>query len=75
METAVKLKRCVTNTNVFYIIISKFSHKKKFGLIILFVINKNLEINLYCIVLPLGLAINLWAKSNRKPLFNLKEIT
>ena len=48
----------MTSTSIFRIIISKFSYKKELGLIILFVINKNLEIGLYYMVLALGLAID-----------------
>lgn len=74
VETAVKLKRCMTGTDVFYIIVSKFGHRKKLGQIILFVIDKNLKIDLHCIILFLGLAISLKMKSSRKLSFDPKKV-
>lgn len=74
VETAVKLKRYMTNTDVFYIIVSKFGHRKKLGQIILFVINKNSKIDLHCTILSLGLAISLKIKSSRKLLLDPKKV-
>ena len=64
----------MTSIGNFYMIISKFSHKKEPGPIVLFVINKNLEINLYHIVLFLGLFISLRVKSIGEPLFNPQKV-
>ena len=60
---------------IFRIIISKFSYKKKLGLIILFVIDKNLEIHLYCTILFLALAISWRMQSSEELLLDLKKIT
>ena len=65
----------MTNTSIFCIIVNEFSYKKKLGLIVLFVMNKNSEIDLYCAIWPLGLVINLRIESSRKSLLDLKEIT
>lgn len=60
--------------SIFRIIISKFSQRKKLGLIILFVIDKTLKIGLHRTILTLGQAISLRVKSNGEFLLNLKEI-
>lgn len=64
----------ITHTSIFCIIISEFSYKKELGLIILFIINKNLKMNLYYAVLSLSLAIHLRIESNKEPLLNPKEV-
>ena len=64
----------MTGISIFHIIVSKFSHRKEPNPIILFIINKNLEISLYYTVLPLGLAINLGMESSRKLLLNFKKV-
>lgn len=48
--------------------------KKKFYPIILFIINKNLEISFNNIVMFFNLTINLLKKSSKKFLFNFKKI-
>ena len=50
----------VFNICIFYIIIYKFSYKEKIYLIILFLINKNLKINFYYIILFFNLTINIY---------------
>ena len=64
----------MTNNGILCIIISKFSHKKELSLIILFVIDKNLEIGHYYTVLLLSLVINLRIKGNIELLFDPKEV-
>ena len=64
----------MTNASIFCIIISKFSYKKESSLIILFVIDKNLEIDLYYTILPWSLAINLKVKSSEEFLLYLKKV-
>lgn len=65
----------MTDADVFRIIVSEFGYKKEPGPIVLFVINKNSEICLYFIVLPLGLAISLRVESSGEPSFDLKEVS
>lgn len=60
---------------IFVIIISKLYYKKKLCLVILFKVNKSLKINFYYTIWPLGLAVYLQVKSNKKFLVNVKEIT
>ncbi len=64
----------MTSTSIFYIIVSKYSHKKESGPIVLFIIDKNLEIGLYCTILSLSLAISLRVKNSEKPLLDPKEV-
>ena len=59
---------------IFCIIINKFSYRLKLGLVLLFVINKNLEIDLYYTILFLGLTISLGVKIGEKLLLNSKEV-
>lgn len=49
----------MTNTGIFCIIESKFSHKKELGLIVILIIDKSLNIGFYNIILLVNLAINL----------------
>lgn len=58
----------MTSTHIFCIVINKFSYWKKPSPIILLTINKSFEISLYCIFLPLGLAISLRMKSGEESL-------
>ena len=62
------------NTSIFCIIISEFSYGKESSPIILFVIDKSLEISLNCGVLSLDLAISLRVKSSRELLLDSKEV-
>ena len=71
----VKFKRHMVNVYIFGIIINKFSYCKECRQIILLVINKNFKIGLYCIVLVLGLAINLRVKSSKEFSLNFQDIT
>lgn len=59
MKVAVELDKRVTNPVIFCIDIGKFSNKEKPSPIILFKIDKSLEISFHSTVLPLCLAINL----------------
>ena len=74
VETAIKLEKYITRTSIFCIIVSKFSYKKESSPIILFIINENLEIDLYYIILPFNLAISLRLESNEEPLLDSKEV-
>lgn len=59
MVGTVKLEWHITGINILSIIISEFSHQKKFDLITLLEIDKNLEVNFHCAVLPFSLTISL----------------
>lgn len=71
----IEFKNCETDNYTLYIIVYKYGHKKEFYLVIMLIVDKNLEINLYYTILSLSLAIFLWVKDNRKFLLNTKEIT
>lgn len=75
VKTIVLLKKCVTGTGIFSIIIDKFSYREESDPIVLFVINKSLGINLHCTILSLGLAIKLRVKSNGEFLLDPREVT
>lgn len=72
IKTIVQVKRHIIGTNIFCIIISKFDYRKEPGPIVLFVMNKSLEISLYYIILLFNLAINLKIKNYGEPLLDLK---
>lgn len=56
------------------IFISKLGHWQELCPVILFDINKSLEVSFYCAVLTFGLVIYLKIKSCRKPPFDFKEV-
>ena len=74
MIFVVELEKHMVNTSIFDIIIGKLRYGKKLGLIILLKVDKGLEVDFDCTILPLGLAIHLWIKGNRKFLLDVKEI-
>ena len=60
----VKLKRYIANVDIFGIIISKFCHKKKLYLIILFKVDKSSKIGFHCGILLFNLIIYLKIEGN-----------
>ncbi len=75
MVAIFKLKKNKANACIFCIAVSKFSYWKNLNPIILLVIDKSSEINYYCTLLPLSLAINLRIKSDKELLLNFQEVT
>ena len=59
MISAIKLEICVAGADILGIIVSKLCYRKKGCPIILFEVDKGLEIGFYCIILPFGLMIHL----------------
>ena len=57
MISAIKLKKCVSDTSILSIIINKLCYKKKLYPIILFEVDKNLKIGFYYTILRLGFVI------------------
>ena len=74
MIFAIELEKYIVNIGIFGIIVGKFYYKKKPCLIILLKVNKGLKISFYHTILSFDLTIRLWIKSNKKSLFNAKEI-
>ena len=70
MILAIEFEKYVASISIFSIIIDKLYHKKKQCLIILFKLNKNPKISLYCTMLSFSLAIYLSIKDNKKFLLN-----
>lgn len=75
IKTIVKLKKSVINIGIFCIIVNKFYHKKKLCLIVLFIIDKGLEIGLHYIIISFDLVIYFGVESSKESLLNLKKIT
>lgn len=73
MKSIVWFKKYMINIGIFYIIKNKFIYKKYLDLIILFVINKSLEMDFYKIILSLVLAISLKIKRCWKLLLYSKK--
>lgn len=65
----------MVNAHIFGIVVSKFSYWEEPNPIVLLVIDKNSEVSLYCIVLSLGLVINLRMEDSRKSLLDFQEVT
>lgn len=76
LVSIVKFERHMTDASILCIIVNKFGYQQKPDLIILFEIDKDLEVSLYYSILPLpfGLAINLKIESSEKLLFDPKEV-
>ena len=90
MISAIELKSYMVSISILSIIVSKLYHKKKPYLVILFKVDKGLEIGFYCTILfkidkgleidfyhtilPLSLAVYLWIKSDGEFLCNAKKI-
>lgn len=74
MVAVIELKRYTVGNGVFYIIILKFRYWKKPSLVILFIINKTLEIGFYGAILLLSLANNLRIEGRKESLVDIKEI-
>lgn len=74
MIAAVEFKKRIIGASVFCIIIGKLSHRKELSIIVLFVIDKTLEINFYYTVLFFGLTISLIMKSNREFLLDSNKV-
>ena len=49
----------MTSASIFGIILDKLRHRKKLYSIILLKIDKDLEVNFYCAILPFGLTVRL----------------
>ena len=70
----IKLKKYRLSFYIFNIIINKFYYKKNPYLIILFKINKNLKLSLYCAILYFNFIVYLKIKDSRKFILNIKKI-
>ena len=70
----VQLQRHMMIVCILSIIVSKLGYWYKPGLLVLFKINKDSEIQFYCTVLSLSLIVSLRVKSGKKSLFDIKKI-
>lgn len=68
--TVVEFKKCITSVSISCIIIGKFNYWKEFYPVILYKVDKNLEIDFQFAVLSFNLTISLRIKSDRKSLLN-----
>ena len=71
----IEFKKHVASASIFGIIISKFRHKKKPCLVILFEIDKSSKISFYYTILLFNLIVCLWIKGGGKSLLDAKEKT
>lgn len=70
----VKHKRYMVNTYILSIIICKFCFGQELCPIVMFLIEKNMQINFYFIILSLGPAVCLWIKCSGELLLNAEEL-
>ena len=68
MEAAVQPKRSIAGTSILSILISVFNHGQQLSPVILFVVDKGLEISFYSAVLPFCLPIRLRVEGGRESL-------
>ena len=62
------------NISIFDIIVNKLYFYQKFYIVVLFEIDKNLELYLYYTIFFFYLVVNLKIKDNKNLLFNKKEV-
>ena len=64
MISTINLKRSIAGASVLSVIVVELHHGKKLCQIIMLKVDKGLEINFHCTIVPLSLAVSLWVKSN-----------
>ena len=62
MEVAIQLKRGIPDPGIFRIIISEISHRQEPYPVIMLVVDKGSEVDIYCTILSFSLAVNLGVK-------------
>lgn len=75
MTAIIELKKYVSITCIICIIIRKFYYGQNFDVVILLLIDKNLEMNLYYIIGFSSLTIYLKNKAVEEYLFNVKKVS
>lgn len=75
MVAAVEFQKDVASAGIFCIIMGKFGYCQEFSLIILFQVDKNLEVDFYSTDLLFSLAVNLGVKDCWKFLLDFQEVT
>ena len=66
MIFAIELKKCVVGARVLGVIIGKLCYKKKPCPIILLEVNKGLEVDFFCTILPFSQSVYLGVKNNEE---------
>ena len=74
MVAVIQVERHMANARIFGIIISELGHRQEVCTVILFKIDKGLEVGFYRAILTFGLAICLKMEDCEKLLFYSKEI-
>ena len=74
MIAVVQFKRCVIETCIFCIVISKLAYWHGPSPVIFVEVGKSLEIRLHGAVLPLGLPVCLQIEGNKKPLLDAEKV-
>ena len=64
----------MADTSIFGIVVGKLRYKKKLCSIILLKVDKSLEIDFYCTILPLCLIVYLQVEGGKKSPLNAKKI-
>lgn len=65
----------MAHLGIFAIVISEFSHQQQLSLVVLFVVDKGLEIILYYAILPFGLHVSLGWEGYRNSWLDACELT
>ena len=74
MISAIELERCVAGAGILGIVVSKLRHGKKSCPIILFEVDKGLEVGFHRTILPLILAVRLRVEGGGESPLDAKEI-
>ena len=74
MVAAVGFERHVTGAGIFGVIVHKLSHWWKTGPVILFKVDKVLELGLQDTIVPLCFIISVQVKCGTKPTLNAKKV-
>lgn len=74
MVFIVGFEKCVADTYILGIIVYKFSHRQEPSSVVLFLVNKNLKIYSYYLIMSLYLAIYLKIQGGKEFSPNTKEV-
>ena len=75
MVATIELKRCVTRTGVFGVVVGKLRHQEEPCPVILLPIYEGTKVYFYCAVLAFRLSVGLRVECGGKSLLDAKEIT
>ena len=74
MISTIELENCVAGAGIFGIVVGKHHHEKNLCPIILFKVDKGLEVSFHCTIQPLSLAVRLRIEGDGESPLDAEEI-